>query len=299
MNQFSRVPSRIIEGNHTIHVFDADQNVINSDKNVVNSFGEEWSKFNHFDEDEITKIGEEYFSVVADVLTKDTYAMDVGCGTGRWTKYLSKKVSFIEAVDPSEAIFAADRLLNDTKNVRLTQAFVDNLPFEDETFDFVMSVGVLHHIPDTQQALIDCVKKVKRGGVFYVYLYYNLENRGLLFKTLFRISDIVRKFVSAMSATPKKIVCDILAVVFYLPFVYLSRFLKLIGLDRLSMQIPLSGYRNKSFYIIRNDALDRFGTNLEQRFSKMQIEEMMKNAGLNNIVFGKNLPYYHAFGKKL
>jgi hypothetical protein len=60
----------------------------------------------------------------------------------------------------------------------------------------------------------------------------------------------------------------------------------------------LFGYENKSFYIIRNDSLDRFGTPLEQRFTRNQIQEMMERAGLENIVFSNNIPYWHAVGKK-
>ena len=50
--------------------------------------------------------------------------------------------------------------------------------------------------------------------------------------------------------------------------------------------------------IIRNDALDRFGTPLEKRFSKKQIHEMMEEAGLDDIIFSPNEPYWHAIGKK-
>jgi hypothetical protein len=49
----------------------------------------------------------------------------------------------------------------------------------------------------------------------------------------------------------------------------------------------------------RNDALDRFGTKLEQRFSAKQIIEMMENAGLTDIVIGPVAPYYHAVGKRI
>jgi hypothetical protein len=63
-------------------------------------------------------------------------------------------------------------------------------------------------------------------------------------------------------------------------------------------KIPLSYYGNKSFNVIRNDALDRFGTPLEQRFSKVQIESMMQKAGLTDIKFSNNQPYWHVIGRK-
>ena len=84
----------------------------------------------------------------------------------------------------------------------------------------------------------------------------------------------------------------------YMPFVLWVRFLVLIGLRPLAKKMPLSAYNNKSFFIIRNDALDRFGTKLEQRFSKKQVENMMQNCGLQEILVSPGVPYYHAIGKK-
>ena len=67
-------------------------------------------------------------------------------------------------------------MLGNKKNVHITKASVDTIPWADETFDFGMSIGVLHHIPNTRQAMIDCVKKIKKGGNFYVYLYYRFDD---------------------------------------------------------------------------------------------------------------------------
>jgi hypothetical protein len=69
--------------------------------------------------------------------------------------------------------------------------------------------------------------------------------------------------------------------------------------ERVRRHIPLQVYERQSFYVIRNDSLDRFGTPLEQRFSRKQIKEMMEKAGLTDIVFSEKLPYWHAVGKKV
>lgn len=299
MHPYIRKPDLLIESkNRIISIFNIDGK--NIDKKVVSEFGEEWLKFNDFNEKNIRLAAEEYFDIVDEtVVNKQTYALDIGCGTGRWSRYLASKAGFIESVDPSDAIFAADKLLKDVDNVRLTKASVDTLPFEDETFDFAMSIGVLHHIPDTKQALKDCVKKIKRGGYFYVYLYYNLEKRGWLFTTLFKLSDLVRGIISKFPGVLKKFVCDIIAVFIYIPLVWWVRFLTFLGLMKLANKMPLSAYKNKSFFIMRNDALDRFGTRLEQRFSKEEVIEMMENAGLSKIIISPGVPYYHAIGKKL
>lgn len=296
---YSQSPIEIIKGkNREIAVFSTEGK--NIDHVVVKSFGDEWLKFQDFPDETIKKISEEYFDIIdPQMVNKDTYVMDVGCGTGRWTKVLCKNAGFIEAIDPSDALIAADNLLGDKiDNVRLTKASTDNIPFDDETFDFVMSVGVLHHIPNTQKAMADCVKKVKKGGYFYCYLYYNLDSRGILFKSVFFLSDIIRRFVSKLPGPLKKFVADILAVVIYMPFVFLTRFLRSLNLKKLANYIPLSSYHNKTFFVIRNDSLDRFGTKLEHRFSKKEVEEMMIQSGLSDIIISPNSPYYHAVGKK-
>lgn len=298
-SSYVRQPDEIIQSKtRGINIFNIDGK--NIDKKVVYEFGEEWLKFNDFTDKLIKEAAEEYFDIIDEtIVNKETYALDIGCGTGRWTKYLSSKAGFIEAVDPSNAIFAADKLLREVENVRLTKASVDTLPFPDETFDFAMSIGVLHHIPDTKQALNDCVKKVKKGGHFYVYLYYNLDKRGWLFTGLFKLSDVLRSWICRLPGFLKKFVCDVLAIIIYLPLVLWVKLLFFLGFTKLAKEMPLSAYHNKSFFIIRNDALDRFGTRLEQRFSTKQVIEMMENAGLTNIIISPGVPYYHAVGKRV
>ena len=87
-----------------------------------------------------------------------------------------------------------------------------------------------------------------------------------------------------------------LAIFVYFPLARLSRELEARGVS--VQNIPLSSYGKKSFYTMRTDALDRFGTRLEHRFTKQQIVQMMENAGLTNIRFGDQSPYWCAVGYK-
>jgi hypothetical protein len=66
----------------------------------------------------------------------------------------------------------------------------------------------------------------------------------------------------------------------------------------LANKIPLSYYRIHSFHIMKNDALDRFGTPLEQRFSRAKIHKMMEQCGLEAIKISDGEPYWHAVGRK-
>ena len=48
--------------------------------------------------------------------------------------------------------------------------------------DFGYSLGVLHHLEDTQAGMAACVRKLKPGAPFLVYIYYALENRPIWFR---------------------------------------------------------------------------------------------------------------------
>lgn len=272
----------------------------NIDQETVQSFGAEWNAFHGFSEQEVSLLSQEYFDIVTSkMVNSDTIMADFGCGSGRFTKYWQGKAKRIVAIDPSDAVFAADKLIGKDDTIDIVKASIADIPFPDHYFDFGMSIGVLHHIPDTQQAMNSCVQKIKPGGYFYTYLYYNLDNRGWLFRLIWKASNVFRVIIAALPQKLKVIVCDLLAFVVYVPLVGLVRFLKLVGLPKsFWSKIPLSAYENKSLFIIRNDALDRFGTPLEQRFSKKEIEAMMTNAGLVNIVFSDCVPYWHAVGQK-
>lgn len=296
---YNKQPLQTIKPNgREISIFEISGN--NIDEKVVEEFGEEWMKFHEFSDEMISKSVGEYFDIINDtIINRNTYAIDIGCGSGRWTKVMASRAGFIEAIDPSNAIYAADKLLTNIDNVRLTKASINTLPFDDETFDFAMSVGVLHHIPDTQQAMTDCVKKVKHGGYFYTYLYHDISHKGFITRTAFAVSDTLRKGISRMPAGLKKFTCDVIAVTVYFPLVSASRLFSRLGLKQIAKKIPLSDYSNKAFFVMRNDALDRFGTRLEQRFTRKQVEEMMKASGLSEIVISDGTPYWHGVGKKM
>jgi len=270
----------------------------NIDQKTVDSFGEEWEAFSSFTDEEIRIAGDQYFDIISPEMIEGKTALDVGCGSGRWTRYVASKAAFVDAIDPSKAVYSAAHMLQDIPNTRISQAGVDNIPFANNSFDFVFSLGVLHHIPNTQKAMQSCVEKLKSGGHFLVYLYYDFEQRGSLFKILFQLSNLLRFFISKLPATLKKWVCNGIAFFVYAPLVMFSKCIAALGMKSLAHKIPLSYYRAHSFHIMKNDALDRFGTPLEQRFSRAKIREMMELCGLESIIISEGEPYWHAVGRK-
>lgn len=271
----------------------------NIDFQTVSSFGKEWKKFDRFSDEEIETAGRQYFDIVSEkMLNNNSLVLDIGTGSGRWAKYVSPRAKFIEAIDPGDAVFSAIHFLKPCSNIRITQASVSDIPFADHSFDFIFSLGVFHHLPDTEAALASAVKKLKPGGYFLIYLYYSLDNRGIAYRLLFRLSALLRMPVSLLPSVFKKKICDLIALFVYLPLVTIVRIMKKVFGGHFWKKLPLSYYADKTFWVMRNDALDRFGTPLEKRFSKKEIKNMMEKAGLKEIVFSENEPFWHAVGKK-
>lgn len=270
----------------------------NLDIQTVAGFGQEWSRFDQSgaSKDELDDLFTSYFAVFPwSELPKDAVGFDAGCGSGRWARRVAPRVGQLFCIDASpEALDIARRNLTGIRNVVFEVASVDALPLADNSMDFGYSLGVLHHVPDTEGGLRDCVRKLKPGAPLLIYLYYAFDNRPAWFRYIWRASNIVRKYVSALPGPVRSGVADVLAAMVYLPAARLALLLERYGAD--VSNLPLSAYRNRSFYVMRNDSLDRFGTRLEQRFTRSQIETMMHNVGLERIRFHDGVPFWCAVG---
>jgi 2-polyprenyl-3-methyl-5-hydroxy-6-metoxy-1,4-benzoquinol methylase len=271
---------------------------MNADAKTVDSFGEEWNRFASFTDEQIKTAGNQYFDIVTDeMLNENSLVLDIGCGTGRWSKFISSRVKFVEAIDPGDAVKAAVPFTKSCGNVRITQAGFGGIPFAKESFDFVFSLGVVHHLPDTQAAITEAASMVKPKGWLLLYIYYALDHRGKFFRFIFGCSNLLRKIISKFPKGLKFFTCELIAIFIYAPFILLTKFVKLFG-GNVWRKIPLSYYAGQPWKVSRNDALDRFGTPLEKRFSKKEIETMLVNSGLKNFRFSEHEPYWHVAAQK-
>ncbi|MBT4354377.1 MAG: class I SAM-dependent methyltransferase [Rhodospirillaceae bacterium] len=271
----------------------------NMDAETVASFGDEWSRYDQssMSYSEASEIFMEYFSIFPwDMLPSNPVGFDMGCGSGRWAKFVAPKVGRLNCIDPSSALDIARRNLIDFKNVEYIKASVSESGIPINSQDFGYSLGVLHHVPDTESAINSCVSILKSGAPLLVYLYYAFDNRGWVYRLLWRASDLVRRIICKLPSRFKHLVTDVIAAIVYFPLARLSLLLDKVGINAASM--PLFYYRNHSFYTMRTDSRDRFGTPLEQRFTKQQIKSYMERSGLIDIKFSDNAPYWCAVGIK-
>ena len=271
----------------------------NQDKNTVDGFGDEWSRFDQSDlpTAEQQLLFDEYFSVFPwKNISKESIGFDLGCGTGRWARSVAPKVKKLICIDPSSALEIAKKNLSNFDNCEFDSATVDEMPMQDNSMDFGYSLGVLHHVPDTALGIKQCVKKLKIGAPLLLYLYYRFDNRPWWFRLIWSVSDLLRRIVSKMPYKLRYVSSQIISIIVYFPLARFALFLEKLNFN--VSNFPLSSYKNLSFYTMRTDALDRFGTRLEQRFTRKEIKNMMQNAGLENIEFSNSKPFWVAVGYK-
>ena len=265
----------------------------NSDKNVVKDFGEEWNQYpqDSIEDAQLLKAYNQYFNIFPfDQLPAQSEGFDMGCGSGRWAKLFCSRVHKLNCIDPSnQALSVAKNNLATCNNVNFINSSVEETKLEPCSQDFGYCLGVLHHIPDTLSGLKDCSRLLKPGAPFLLYLYYKFDNKPIWFRFIYHISNIIR--VGVVSKLPfrlKVFTTFILACLVYFPFARLALLLEKLGLN--VENIPLTDYRNKSFYFMKTDSLDRFGTKLEKRFSKTEIENMLKESGFTRVSFSEHMP---------
>ena len=98
--------------------------------------------------------------------------LDAGCGSGRWTYAMALLGATVVAVDLTDSgVAAAHAATAAMDKVVVLQASLFQLPFRPESFDFVVSWGVMHHTPNTKAAFDRVAPMAKRGGTFYVMVY--------------------------------------------------------------------------------------------------------------------------------
>ena len=174
----------------------------NLDQGVIDSFGHEWAAFDYAETETTEALNTQFLAYCARVDLSQfdpttSIAADFGAGSGRWSSRLAPYFSLVYALEPSDG--ATDVLRNKFANnskIKVLKESVRANSIADGSLDLAMSLGVLHHIPDTGLTIRDVSFAIKPGGVFLCYLYYNLENRPLYYKLIFKGVNLVRKVVS-------------------------------------------------------------------------------------------------------
>jgi len=242
------------------------------------SFGYEWTHFNDWSQSAEASF-KDYFAGFALESLRGKTVLDAGCGMGRHAREMAQYAGHVVALDFSRAIDQAAANTRLLANVDCIQADVLAPPVSDGRFDLVYSLGVLHHIRDTEAALIGLVKKVRPGGHVRIYLYWKRHGwKG----SLLAMVALARKVTTRLPFRVLKACCWMLSVLLWTTVVTPYRLLSAIGVN--ARDWPLFFYTKYPFVILYNDQFDRFSAPIEKRYDANEVKALMEHVGLRNVV---------------
>ena len=245
------------------------------------NFGFEWNVHNRTQLDtESSRESEETFIQKTGFEKADLegkLVLDVGCGMGRFSDVVSRWGGTVVGVDLTTAVDAANANLGARPNVHLAQANVFELPFPEGTFDYIFSIGVLHHTPNTKEAFDQLPRLLKPGGRVAIWLYSTTMRRWCW------TSDIYRVVTTRL---PKKTLHGLSRV--GIPLYRLREWLKprsrrLYAL--VFLLLPTSDHPNPEWRVL--DTFDWYSPKYQWKHSDAEVREWYRAQGLTDL---KTLP---------
>jgi SAM-dependent methyltransferase len=233
------------------------------------NFGFEWNIHNKTQLDNATSHdSEESFAQKTGFTPEELrgkLVLDVGCGMGRYSDVVSRWAATVVGVDLTSAVDAAQGNIGSRDNVNLAQADIFNLPFADSTFDYIFSIGVLHHTPDTKAAFEQLPRLLKPGGKIAVWVY-STEMRSWCWT-----SDIYRHLTTRL---PKRVLYALCHVA--IPWYHL-RNLPVVGIYT-GVLLPVSIHPSREWRVL--NTFDWYSPAYQWKHSNDELRHWFEGQGL-------------------
>ncbi|HMK22847.1 MAG TPA: class I SAM-dependent methyltransferase, partial [Terriglobales bacterium] len=200
--------------------------------------------------------------------------LDVGCGMGRFAEVATRWGAHVVGIDLSVACEAAARNLAE-RPVTIFQADVFKLPFASESFDYIYSIGVLHHTPSCEQAFKVLPKLLKPGGRVAIWLYS-------AYNPWYRMSDFYRNWTRRMAPEKLHRLCGVVV-----PLYGVHQVLKKIPVvgkrasGVLSWIIPMSHNPNPTWRVL--DTFDWYSPWYQSKHTYEEVFRWFESCGLENL----------------
>jgi SAM-dependent methyltransferase len=255
----------------------------NVKQQTARSFAYEWRRFG-VPPQEMENNFWGYFQFFSPEFFKGKRVLEAGSGMGRHTYFLAQFAREVVAIDLGEAIWVTATHVVGQHNVHLIQADIDHPPFQPESFDFICSIGVLHHLSSPEAGFHHLVRCLRPGGTLHVYLYWALEGAPAWKRGMLELICAFRHLTVRLPYPLLEKLAWLMALVGYLsfslPYRYLSRWQTTHSLVK---DFPLQRYAKDGFRVCYNDQFDRLSAPLEHRFMRDEVHELFARAGLVDI----------------
>jgi SAM-dependent methyltransferase len=164
-----------------------------------------------------------------------------------WTRFVAARVGRLHCTDPgAEAPGVERRNLAEEPNCGFHLASAADMPLADNSADSGCSLGVPHHLPDTEAGIRCCVAKLKGGAPLLLDLHYAFDNQPAWRRIVWRVTDLLRRLIACSPFAAKYADSQAFAFCMYWPLARAARQARRWGESVHSF--PLAGHRHRSVH---------------------------------------------------
>ena len=240
----------------------------------MDRFGYEWIKFYDYNCDNFNA----FIAPLPNDFFKGKLGLDAGCGAGRHARQASEKGAEIVGIDFSRAVDVAHR--NNAENVliHIVQADIYHLPFKFYSFDFIYSLGVIHHLPDPWHGYETLIDFLRKNGALFIWLYAYSPRKVAL--------EILRALSQRLSNANIKRMAYLCNLIDYGIFINTYRLIEnLPFLEKLANRYfpsRIKEYANHGFRVGFADWFDRLAAPITNYYKEIEMQNWLKHSGLSN-----------------
>lgn len=244
------------------------------------SFGYQWTTFSEI----VCDFQENFWNYLTPAtpdLFQNQLGLDAGCGFGRHIYHAAACGAEMVGMDFSRAIDSARKNTRHLRNIHLVQGDIYAPPFGKGIFDFVYSIGVLHHLPDPVRGFQALTPLLRPGGMVFIWVYSKRRRlTNLLLEVARRVTThLPHPLVNALSFLGATI-DQYCFIVPYRVFRHLPKAGPVI--DRL-MFSRIKMYSAYPFQVLHADWFDRLAAPIRFYYSENEVERLAQEAGIADV----------------
>jgi SAM-dependent methyltransferase/uncharacterized protein YbaR (Trm112 family) len=252
-------------------VFQSDSIIVQKQK-TVDRFGYEWTRFDDYDCDNFKA----FINPLPVNFLKGKLGLDIGCGAGRHARQASERGAEMVCIDLSEAVDIAYKNNAGNDLIHVVQGDIYNLPFKRDNFQFIYSLGVLHHLPEPERGYQALIPLLSEGGVLFIWLYAYAPR-----KVALEILRSVSQKLSNNNIRCMAYICNLIDYGIFVNMYHLMCNIPFLGkLVKCDTFIRFKEYKEYGFRIGYIDWFDRLSAPTTNYYKKSEVAKWLTRSGL-------------------
>ena len=205
------------------------------------------------------------------------FVLDAGCGKGHHLLMISPYVKEAIGIDISNSVFTVYNNIKHLSNIHVIKADLNFLPLKDGIFDYIYSIGVVHHTESPKRTVENLHKKINKNGSMSLWVY-GRENNGWIIYFINPLRKIITTYFHPRIIYMISIVLALflypILKLFYLP---VSKSKILNPISKILFYYPYLSYISAfDFSEINNIIFDHLLAPISHYLSKKEVEDLAK-----------------------